>query len=539
VQIQKTQQYRSNPLISAEESVLAQSRAYFAVAMLTLLAACSDQQNGPTSPSTSDRLPGLDAGGGGNGKSSLDLIEEDYAAGLLDKNNVNRYREYAVSSPGKLPTKYRSAEKGKDATYSMVLMARDWDALSQATKQEILDLRANGLSQLKETLTTPHFVLHYTTQGNEAVPAQDNDRNGLSDYIDAAAESWETVWDREITQLGYPAPLGTPAQKFHVYYRDLRSYYGVTYVDNLVLQQTSPVPLGTATGYIIVENDFAEGFPPNDEDVTGNEVIRSGALKVTQAHEFMHAIQFNINVYQSGWLFESHATWAEDAVYDGINDWRWYINRFLINPELPVFNRYVYGSAFFMNYLSENYGVDVTRQIWLQARTASTPDAVRLAAFGGSWEPMKAFAPAEYLLDISDFTRDGSSVIPRPNRLFIRAQHASYPLNVTVPASTNQVANRAPWGLGANFIEFLPDGSGSLVVTFDGADGFAWRGFVIATPARGGSAASQTPVVLDSGSSGTVTVRDFGSRWSKVTLVATIADRPGSEVPYSYSASIQ
>ena len=56
---------------------------------------------------------------------------------------------------------------------------------------------------------------------------------------------------------------------------------------------------------------------------------------MTQAHEFMHALQFNINVYQSGWLMESHATWAEDAVYDGINDWHWYINRFFAAPELP------------------------------------------------------------------------------------------------------------------------------------------------------------------------------------------------------------
>jgi hypothetical protein len=520
--------------------VVSYSRRYFVAAALCVFSAgaCVDQSNDPAGPS-SPTVPGLAAGGNGGGKSSLDLIEEDYAAGLLDKNNANRYREYAVSLPDKLPSKYRSAEKGKDATYSMVLMARDWDQLSASTKQEILDIRANGMSQLKETVTTPHFVLHYTTQGNEAVPAQDADRNGTSDFIDVAAASLETVWNREIGQLGYPSPVGTPAQKFHVYYRDLRSYYGVTYPDNVVLQQTSPVPLGTASAYIVVENDFSEGFPPNDEDVTGSEVIRSGALKVTQAHEFMHAIQFNINVYQSGWLFESHATWAEDAVYDGINDWRWYINRFLINPDLPVFSRYVYGSAFFMNYLSENYGVDVTRRIWLQARTASTPDAVRLAAFGGSWEDMKAFAAAEYLLDISDFTSDGSSVIPRPSRLLIRAQHTSYPVSVAIPASTNQVANRAPWGLGANFIEFLPDHSGDLVVTFDGADGFAWRGSVLAIPARGNGAVSENPVLLNSGSFGSVTIPDFGSRWSKVILVPTIADQAGREVPYGYSARIQ
>ena len=516
-------------------------RFLLATALCALVAGCSDQLDNPTAPrSPADQPPGLAAGGGGGGKTSLDLIEDDYAAGLLDKNNVNRYREYAVSRPDKLPAKYRSAEKGKDATYSMVLMARDWDQLSAATKQEILDIRANGFSQLKETVTTPHFVLHYTTQGNEAVPAQDNNGNGISDFIDVAAESWETVWNREITQLGYPTPVGTPNLKFHVYYRDLRSYYGVTYPDNVVLQRTSPVPQGIASAYIVVENDFAEGFPPNDEDVTGNEVIRSGALKVTQAHEFMHAIQFNINVYQSGWLFESHATWAEDAVYDGINDWHWYINRFLINPDVPVFNRYVYGSAFFMNYLSETYGVDVTRRIWLQARTATTPDAVRLAAFGGSWEPMKDFAPAEYLLDISDFTTDGESVIPLPTRLFISAVHSTYPVQVDVPASTNKEANRAPWGLGANFVDFVATARGDLTITFNGQDGAEWRGAVVATPVRASGSGTVTPMTLAAGSfEGSITVSGFGTRWAKVTLVPSIVDNVSREVPYSYSATVQ
>jgi hypothetical protein len=287
-----------------------------------------------------------------------------------------------------------------------------------------------------------------------------------------------------------------------------------------------------------VENDFAEGFPPNDEDVTGTEVIRSGALKVTQAHEFMHAIQFNINVYQSGWLFESHATWAEDAVYDGLNDWRWYVNRFLSNPDAPVFNRYVYGSAFFMNYLSETYGVDVTRQIWMQAKTNTTPDAVRLAAFGGSWEAMKAFAPAEYLLDLSDFTTDGPSVIPRPRNL-IRAVHSTYPVAVNVPVSTNKEANRSPWGLGANFVEFVANGRGDLTVSFNGTDGYAWRAYVVVTPARGTGAESTAPITLNSESSGSVTIQDFGTRWSKVTLIPTIADRNGAEVPYSYAASVK
>jgi hypothetical protein len=223
-------------------------------------------------------------------------------------------------------------------------------------------------------------------------------------------------------------------------------------------------------------------------------------------------------------------------VYDGLNDWRWYINRFLVNPDVPIFNRYVYGSAFYMNWLSETFGVDVTRQIWFAARTRSTPDAVRDAAFGGSWEGMKAFGPAEYTLGISDFTSDGPSVIPLP-RNFISASWSSYPVSVAVPASTNRLPNRAPWGLGASFIEFNGTAAGTLTVNFDGADGFAWRAFVVATPVNGGRAAV-TPIVLNGESAGSIQVSGFGTRWSKVTLVPTIADRPGVAVPFAYGATV-
>lgn len=482
--------------------------------------------------------PSFSAGGqgNGNGRTSLDLIEGDYSVGLLDRNNANRYRQYAVSAPEKLPAKYRSDVIGKDATYSMLQMELEWDKLSTTTQQEILDLRAHGFGQLKETAETEHFIIHYTTQGAHAVPAVDNDGNGRSDFIDVAVESWERTWDVEIEQLGYPAPKGTPQSKFHVYFQNLRLYYGYTSaIQPIETLATAPFPLGTAAGYIVVENDFAEGFPPNDEDQTGFEPVRSGAQKVTNAHEFMHASQFNINIYQSGWLFESHATWAEDQVYDELNDWRWYVNRFLATPDFPIFNRFVYGSAFFQHWMSENLGVDVPRQIWLAGRTRSTADAVRDVAFNGSWEGIKAFAPDEYLLELSDFTTDPPSVIPTP-RNFIRAVHSTFPVAEELPASKGNVINRAPWGLGANFVEFVPGPSGTITVGFDGADGFAWRAFAVTSDARGRSSVIAIP--LDASSAGSVSIAGFGTRWKRVTLVPTIADRAGAEVPYSYNAAV-
>lgn len=484
---------------------------------------------GPVAPSQGSLHQILAKAAGG--KSSLDLIEDDYDAGLLDMNSACLYREYSVSSPEKLPAKYRSDVPGKDATYSMIQIARTWDELSAATRKEITEIRANGFGVLKESLTTPHFVLHYATESNYSVPRQDNDADGIPDYIEIAAESWENVWSTEVGNLGFSPPRHTPEQKLHVYYKNM-TYYGYTVPEDVELLSLSPVPYGIAAAWIVVENDFY-GFPRNDEDITGMEVIRSGALKVTQAHEFMHALQFNANVYQSGWLMEASATWAEDAVYRNVNDWHWYVNYFLRTPDYPIFNRYAYGSAFFITYLTERYGTDLVRRIWAAAKTRSTPDVIREVAFGGTWEDMKYFGPAEYLLDISDY--QVPSVIPRPTNL-IRAVHSTYPLTVQVPASAKKVPNRAPWGLGANFIEFLPDGASSLTVTFDGTDGFSWRALLVAIPENGNGPPVIQEMTLDAASAGRATIAGFGNRFGRVALIPTIADRAGSEVPFVYSA---
>jgi hypothetical protein len=508
--------------------------AILLVVVLLLLSACTRDEEPVTVSSSGPSTNGSLAKAAG-GRSSLDLIEDDYDAGLLDKNSASLYREYAVSAAERLPGKYRSAEIGKDATYSMLQIAREWDKLSSSARKEILEIRANGFGVLKETLITDHFVLHYTTQSNFGVPAQDNDLNGIPDFIDIAAQSWEAVWSREVDQLGYPSPKYTPGTRFHVYYKDM-PYYGYTVPESIELLSLSPVPYGTAAAWIAVENDFY-GFPRNDEDMTGMETIRSGALKVTQAHEFMHALQFNINVYQSGWLMESTATWAEDAVYDNVNDWHWYIPYFLATPDYPIFNRYPYGSAFFMNYLSERYGEDIPRFIWEAAKVKTTPDALRDIALGGNWEKMKDFAPAEYSLDISDYTTNATTVVPAPKNL-IRAVHVTYPVSVQVPASTNKIANRAPWGLGANFVEFLPAGGSTLTITFDGADGYAWRAMVVGTPKNGNPSPTIWEIALDATSSGTFSVPGFGVRWSKIALVPAIVDRPGTAVPYAYTAEL-
>ena len=220
------------------------------------LAACSDAPDTISGPARASQAPLLAASqGGGNNKSSLEMIEEDYSAGALDRDNANRYRAYAVHAPEKLPQKYKSAAIGKDATESMVRQALDWDGLSKSTQQEILELRANGFANMKNTFETEHFVLHYSTvSASDAVPSVDvSGIRGVPDYIEVAAQSWEDIWQRQVVALGYPAPIGvTSRNKFHVYF-DKIPYYGYCMPTNVTLEGTSPVPVGTASEALTVE----------------------------------------------------------------------------------------------------------------------------------------------------------------------------------------------------------------------------------------------------------------------------------------------
>jgi hypothetical protein len=128
--------------------------------------------------------------------------------------------------------------------------------------------------------------------------------------------------------------------------------------------------------------------------------------------------------------------------------------------------------------------------------------------------------------------------VPARSALPIRAEHDTYPVSVAVGPSTKKVDNRAPWALGgANYVEFTPAGSGTLTLTFDGADGFAWRAVAVATPMNGG-APTTFRITLDAGSAASVAIGGFGTQWSKVTLVPSIVGTDASAVTYAYGATV-
>ena len=205
----------------------------------------------------------------------------------------------------------------------------------------------------QHSLLTPsgHFRVHYDTEGSDAVDPDDDDGNGIPDYIDLAATVLDSTWALEVEQLGYNPPpsdngLGG-GDEYDVYVIDLNGVvYGYTYRG----EQSGY----TSHSYIEIDNDFTD---PGYKQTRGLD-----ALRVTIAHEFHHAIQFGYYAKADGcWWQESTATWMEEVAYPHIDDYLQYLPHFLDEPYLALNSgacgsNHTYGSAIFSHFLDQHYG---------------------------------------------------------------------------------------------------------------------------------------------------------------------------------------
>ena len=113
--------------------------------------------------------------------------------------------------------------------------------------------------------------------------------------------------------------------------------------------------------YLVLDNDY-KGFPLGPTE----------SMQVTAAHEYNHILQFNYDVFQDLWLFEATATWAEDKVYPGIDDYLNYVPDFAKRPDVPMTGKSirVYSEAVWNHWLSYKYGDDVVRRTWEKSPSA-------------------------------------------------------------------------------------------------------------------------------------------------------------------------
>lgn len=241
-------------------------------------------------------------------------IQQAYNEGLISLDEKIRYQFYAVQKPEKLPADYQRSEQvpEKCGTPFRIEYHKKREQLSPATISEVESILNTPSVQAQETYlsSSGKFEIHYDTAGEHAVPAGDENSNGIPDYVEWVAVAADSSWNHEVGTLSYTDFILGPSQPYEVQIKNLSNIYGET------------ESMGNTT-LIRIENDFAEGFPSNDHP-DGNQI---GAINATMAHEVKHAIQYAATRWSGetdDWA-EMDATLMEEVVYDDVNDYYNYI----------------------------------------------------------------------------------------------------------------------------------------------------------------------------------------------------------------------
>ena len=241
---------------------------------------------------------------------TLTAIEEAFERGELTQDERILNKVYAMLEPELLDVRFQGIEIGKIKCGTPILI--EYEALqpelAQSTIDIIEDLLLPSTDGLREIFISPggHFSFNYTTTGNDQVPSADADASGVPDYVEWAAAYLDYTWAQEVDSAGFAGPNHVGGDGFYnVTFENMGPYGYCT---------TSGVD-GSELTRLVLHNSYI-GFGAN-QDPEGDI---KGAMKVTCAHEFKHASQRSESNWTEGGWVELDATWAEEFVYDYVND---------------------------------------------------------------------------------------------------------------------------------------------------------------------------------------------------------------------------
>lgn len=312
----------------------------------------------------------------------VNLIERDFNNHKIDINERINYLVSALKNPASLPERYRETKIEKCGSWISDLVIQNWDKLNANTKAKMEtegfrsalgNIRPIGVD---EAFLSKHFKFHFSTDdfNFNSVDPRDDDNNGNPDYIDRVADAFEKTFQYFMDSLNYyPPPSDSLAgldyggdSRYDIYVMDIaNSTYGITYSES-ILEDNPNSPekeKNPITSYIAMRNEY---------NSISNDPV--GAMQVTAAHEYFHAVQNGIDGYEKPWLKEATAAWMEDVIFPDVDDNFQYLRSFFNYPWSPLdantaeFKGHWYSSWIFFQYLSEAYGNEVVTKIWNKSR---------------------------------------------------------------------------------------------------------------------------------------------------------------------------
>jgi len=211
-----------------------------------------------------------------------------------------------------------------------------------------------------------NFCVHWVAAGLDAPRLADADHDGIPDYVETVLRIAERVHAVENGKLGWREPKsdgrrGGDHGKTDVYLSEIGGQlFGYAAPDSGQGTRRNPEPR-RLHGYLVLDNDYSPFEFPRTTPVHD--------LEVTLAHEYNHILQFGYDAYQDPWFAESTATWMEDQVYNGINDYLRYVRRWIHRYDTPLTTSSIkeYGSAVWNAWLARRYGRLIMRSAWARA----------------------------------------------------------------------------------------------------------------------------------------------------------------------------
>lgn len=243
-------------------------------------------------------------------------------------------------------------DAGFDASTALRELALSAHALPAAERREARAMLARPSSN--QVYCAPTLCVHWSTSflGGSAIDPTDSDGDGVPDYAETVATTVAKV-QRIYAKAGYRAVLSDNGRGGSdlpdIYLEDLgaQGLYGYCTTDDSV-PANGPYDVWA---YCALDNDYANNQFPSNTPLEN--------LQVTVAHEYFHAIQYAYDVAEDPWLLEATATWAEDEIFDGVDDNRQYLLAGPLGDPRSSMDLFEggrpYGDWLFIRYLTERF----------------------------------------------------------------------------------------------------------------------------------------------------------------------------------------
>ncbi|MBD3366591.1 MAG: T9SS type A sorting domain-containing protein [Candidatus Eisenbacteria bacterium] len=432
----------------------------------------------------------------------------------------------ALYESGELDADLRGGLIDKSGTPMALEIYRALPELPADVSDRVTRMRARP--SCDASITTEHFRIHYDTSGTHKILNWPN-----TSYRDAVATAAEYVYDQEVTAMGFVPPAddsgdpdgGGGCERYDIYVQNLSGVYGYC-------QPTYYTGSGNAaTSYVVIDNDYAGfGYPdPTDP------------MKVTVAHEFNHSCQMAVDITEELWYMECTAVWAEEQVYDSIDDYTQYIPYYFNSTYRSLdwedgTGLRIYGTCVWNIFLSENVDPGVVSDYWNACGGNSSVyqylDMV-LANYGTTIEEQfHEFAMWNWFTgsrcDGAHYSEGASWPLVSITRTF-----GMFPIVDGEPYSTYR-----PDHMGMNFIRFTNPGTGwtGLHLAYDGPATLSTpNGASVLQKTSGGTTSEYGDISLNPWGNGDITVEGWDGLSEVVMVVSNQTDN-ANDMTYTFDA---